>query len=368
MTNASDMAFANAPCPMRAWLLKDFTGLDALHLSTEAAKPAPAAGEVLIRVRFAAINPADRFLAENLYPARPKLPHVLGRDGCGIIEEIGPLAPPEGSVEPGRAGAEDNRRKRAADSLSLRVGDRVAILRSEAGVERWGTFAEYVALPADYVVPIPQGWSEEQAAAAPLVYLTAHQALTQWGRPAAPETVLVTGVSGGVGIATLQLAKALGHRVIGLSRGTGKRARLLGLGADLVLDPTDAELKTRIKEFTGRKGVDLVVDNVGGELFNVLLDVMAYRGRISVVGALGGNVPSFNPAKLLFRRTRVGGVLVFDYERHEARQIWNEILALLQRTNATPVVDSIVPFEQLREAFARLAAGPFGKVVLAVGR
>jgi NADPH2:quinone reductase len=327
---------------MRAWLLDDFIGLGALRLSDAAPRPQPGPLEVLIRIDYAALNPADRFLAENLYPAKPRLPHILGRDGSGVVEQVGPGA------------------------SRFRLGDKVAVLRSEAGVERPGTFAEYLAIHEDYVVPAPAGWTDHEAGAAPLVYLTAHQALTQWGRATGPETVLITGVSGGVGIATVHLAKAMGHRVIGLSRGERKRQRLAALGTDLVLDPADRDLKAKVKEFTARKGVDLVVDNVGGELFNVLLDMMAYRGRISVVGSLGGNVPSFNPAKLLFRRTRVGGVLVFDYQRDEARGIWNEVLSLMQRTGARPVIDSVFPFEQLKEAFAKLASGPMGKVLLDV--
>jgi len=325
---------------MRAWLLNDFTGLDALHVSESVPRPSPGPDEVLIRVHFAALNPADRFLAENLYPARPKLPHILGRDGGGVVEEIG-----AGVSQP-------------------RVGDRVVVLRSEAGVEKPGTFAEYLVVPAEYVVPKPAEWTEQEAAAAPLVYLTAHQALTQWGGPQKRETVLITGASGGVGVATLHLARALGHRTIALSRSEPKRAKLTNLGADLVLHPNDPELKARVKEFTERKGVDLVVDNVGGELFNTILDLMGYGGRISVVGGLDGPVPVFNTAKLLFRRTRVGGVLVFDYKAPQARAVWHEILDGMRRIGARPLVDSVFPFEKLKEAFARLASGPMGKVLL----
>jgi NADPH2:quinone reductase len=297
---------------------------------------------VVIRVKYAALNPADRFLAENLYPARPELPHILGRDGSGTIEEAG------------------------SGVTAWKKGDQVAILRGDAGVDRKGTFAEYVAVPEEVVVPIPAGWDLKQAAAGPLVYLTAFQALTQWGPLQTPATVMITGVSGGVGVAALHLAKAMGHRVIGLTRSKEKGEALAAMGADLLLHPDNDDVKARTKEFTQKKGVDLVVDNIAGELFNTVVDMLGYGGRISVIGMLGGPVPTFNTAKLLFRRARIGGVLVSDYQGEEARRVWDQVLALLRRINARPVVDSVFHMEQLQEAFAKLAGGPLGKVLLDV--
>lgn len=326
---------------MRAWLLDDFKGLDALRLSAEAPRQIASNEEVLVRVHFAALNPADRFLAENLYPARPPLPHILGRDGMGIVEAIGPGV------------------------TRRRVGDRVVLLRGDCGVNRWGTLAEYVVVPQDGTALVPNQWTPQQAAAAPLVYLTAHQALHQWG-PLAKATVLITGASGGVGVASIHLAKSLGHRVIGLSRGTAKRDQLFECGCDLVIDPADEQLKKKVKDFTTGRGVDLAIDNIAGPLFNTLLDVLGYGGRISVVGMLAGNVPSFSTAKLLFRRIRIGGVQVGDQTPQEAQRHWNDIVTLLTRDGKKPVVDSTFPFTDLRPAFDRLAVGPFGKVLIAV--
>lgn len=326
---------------MRAWLLDDFKGLDALRLSTDVPKPVPATEEILVRVHFAALNPADRFLAENLYPAKPPLPHVLGRDGMGVVEAVGPGV------------------------TRRRIGDRVVLLRGECGVNRWGTLADFVVVPQDGTALVPNQWSPQQAAAAPLVYLTAHQALHQWG-PLAQATVLITGASGGVGVASIHLAKSLGHRVIGLSRGTAKRDQLIELGCDLVIDPADDQLKKKIKDFTVGRGVDLAIDNIAGPLFNSLLDALGYGGRISVVGMLAGNVPSFSTAKLLFRRIRIGGVQVGDQTPQEAQRHWNDIVTVLTRDGKKPVVDSTFPFTDLRPAFDRLAQGPLGKVLVAV--
>jgi NADPH2:quinone reductase len=326
---------------MRAWLLDDFAGLNALRLADSHPRPAPAQGEVLVRVRYAALNPADRFLAENLYPARPRLPHILGRDGMGVVESVG-----EGVT-------------------AFTPGDRVALLRSEAGVSKPGAFAEFVVVAQELLAPAPSGWSDQQIAAAPLVYVTAYQALNQWG-PLKDMTVLITGVSGGVGLATLQLARTYGHKVIGTTRGIAKRQRLTELGVELLLDPADDDFRAKVKEFTAKKGVDLVVDSIAGPLFNVVLDTLAYGGRISVVGMLAGFVPDFNTARLLFKRTRIGGVLVTDYAAEESQRVWKEIVRRLDAAGQRPIVDSVFPFEELRGAFDKLAAGPFGKVLLDV--
>lgn len=325
---------------MKAWLLDDFKGLGCLRMA-EIETPAPGPGEVLIRLQFAALNPADRFLAENLYPARPKLPHILGRDGSGVVEAIG------------------------AGVNGVKPGDRVCILRGEAGVTQPGTFAEFVCVPEEAVVKVPANWSDEESAAGPLVFLTAHQALQQWG-PFEKGTVLITGISGGVGLASLQLAKTYGHRVIGTTRGNEKSARLKEFGADLLVDPSDPELRAKVKEFTAKKGVDLIIDNVAGELFNVLMDTLAYGGRVSVVGMLAGAVPNFNTAKLLFKRARIGGVLVADYKGDQARTYWADIVKRLDAARQRPVVDSAFPFAKLLQAFDRLAQGPLGKVLLSI--
>src|SRR4051812_20804661 len=141
---------------MNAWLLKGFGGLKDLSLGhVDDIDPGP--GEVVLHLRYAALNPADRYLAEGQYPGKPPFPHILGRDGIGTVVEVGD----------GVTGIKD--------------GDVRVVLRSEIGVMRWGTFAEYVAVPVESLAELPPEWSEQQGAAAPLVYLTAYQALTQWG-------------------------------------------------------------------------------------------------------------------------------------------------------------------------------------------
>jgi NADPH2:quinone reductase len=176
--------------------------------------------------------------------------------------------------------------------------------------------------------------------------------------------VLVSGASGGVGVASTQLGVAMGHTVIGLSRGQEKHATLKSLGMALVLDPADPKWRKTLAEFLGNRKVDLAIDSVGGALFPHLIATLGDRGRISVVGRLAGEVPQFNTATLFFRRLRIGGVAVGAYTNQESHQAWNASLELLNKTGARPLIDHVFPFDQLPAAFARLAQGPMGKVLI----
>lgn len=328
---------------MRAWLMDSWEGVETLRLA-EVADPQPGQADVLLKMRVAALNPADAFLARGMYPANPPLPHVLGRDGVGDVVAVGP------GVE------------------NLRVGETVGILRCDVGVETWGTLAEQVVVPVESVTRVPHGWSLEEMAGAPLVFLTAWQALTQWDDPPAPpptgSVLVVTGASGGVGVASVLLGKSMALNVVALSRSEEKGARLKTLGADLVFDPADRNLVKAVKAAISPKGVDLVVDSVGSTLLNHVIAMLGYGGRISVVGRSGGIVPEFNTASLLFRRIRIGGVSVGDYSAQAAHAAWKDIVERLHAMGRRPQVDSIVPFEDVKRGFARLAQGPMGKVLV----
>src|SRR5262245_21463757 len=329
---------------MRAWLLDSYDGVDRLRLG-DAPDPRPGPGEVLLKVRFAALNPADAFLAQGQYPAQPPLPHILGRDAVGEVLEAG-------------AGVD-----------KIRVGDTVGILRCDVGVTVPGTLAEETVVPAESLSPVPQGWTLEEMAGAPLTFLTAWQALTQWSDPPGPpregSVVLVTGASGGVGVATVLLAKSMGLVVTALSRSERKGEKLKELGADFVFNPGDPNLIKQFKAAAPRP-VDIAVDNVAGPLFHQVIAMMAYGGRISVVGRSGGVVPDFNTGTLFFRRLRVGGVAVGDYSAAQAQEAWQQILAKLAAIGRKPVVGHVLAFEDVPAAFRRLAEGPMGKVVVKV--
>jgi NADPH:quinone reductase len=330
---------------MRAWLMESYDGVDKLRLADVPA-PAPGPGEALVAVHFAALNPADAFLSAGQYPARPQFPHVLGRDAAGTVLAVGPGV------------------------TSVSVGQAVGILRCEAGVNTWGTLAEQTVVPAASLAPVPTGWSEQEMAAAPLVFLTAWQALTQWTEPAAPpapaSVLLVTGASGGVGVASVLLGKSMGLTVVALSRSAEKQARLRELGADFVFDPADPKLAKAILTALNPRRVDLVVDSVGGLGFAQAIAVLGNGGRISVVGRSAGPVSEFNTATLFFRRNRIGGVSVGTYTPEAAQEIWRQIVARLDTAGRRPVIDRAFDFEDAKAAFARLAQGPMGKVLVRI--
>ena len=179
--------------------------------------------------------------------------------------------------------------------------------------------------------------------------------------------MLVTGASGGVGVSSVQLAKAMGHTVVALSRSEEKQGKLRELGADHTLDPSDPTWPRRLKQMLGDRRVDLAIDNIGGELFPQVIETLGMNGRVSVVGRLAGPVPEFNTATLFFRRLKIGGVAVYSYKPRESREAWRNIVDLMNRTGARPPVDSVFAFDDLPAAFDRLKAGPMGKVLLRVG-
>jgi NADPH2:quinone reductase len=218
------------------------------------------------------------------------------------------------------------------------------------------------------LIEVPAGWTAEEASGAALVYVTAYQALTQWEDIPGDAVVLISGASGGVGIAAFELAAAMGFKAIGLSRDGEKRKRLESLGLALALDPADSGWRSALGTFLGKRKVDLAVDSVGGALFPELIATLGNRGRVSVVGRLAGDTPRFNTATLLFRRIRIGGVAVGAYTAAESRTVWTRIVELLNRTGARPLVDAVFDFEDLPGAFARLAAGPMGKVLVRAPR
>lgn len=351
---------------MQAWQINKLGSISNLH-RVEVPVPQPKAGQVVMDVLLAGLNPADRYLAEGQYPARPAMPHTLGRDAVGRIVRVGD------------------------DVTTWRPGELALILRGPVGVEIAGTFAEQVAVPVNCLVPVPAGWSMEESAGASLVYMTAWQAITQWGNLNAPTdiysapaddgpdllrnknsaempaVVLVTGASGGVGVAAVQLASAMGYTVAALSRSNVKRARLSNMGAEITLDPADTQWRKQLQAALNGRKVDLVVDNIGGEQFSDILTVMGAWGKISVVGRLAGPVPQFNTASLFFRRLRIGGVAVGDYTPRQAQGVWQKVLQTLALKKQKPLVDKIFDFTDLPAAFDRLAAGPMGKVLLRVG-
>jgi NADPH2:quinone reductase len=306
-----------------------------LHNSAweEVPTPTAGAGEALVELQFASLNPADNFQIHGRYPGGPEPPFIAGRDGAGAVVSGG--AYPSGTPV-----------------LVLQANNRNLVN---------GTFAERQRFPVDVVAPLPEGWSFAEGAAAPLVYLTAWQALAG-GVGIGSGTVVVA--SGGVGVAAVHLARALGAIVVALSRSPKKRDRLLEIGAHHAFDPEHSQIKKTVFDAVGKKGVDVVVETVGGALLGIAVHLLAPRGRVAVLGVLGGNEGTVPIPSLMFKRATIEGILVSTYTPAEAQAAWAGIVATLAKANARPIVDSIFTPPNIKEAFARLAEGPFGKVVL----
>jgi NADPH2:quinone reductase len=301
--------------------------------------PEPTAGvnDVVVEVRAAALVFPDVLKTQGRYQERPELPFVLGSECAGLVRS----APP---------------------ASGLRAGDRVTAFVSE------GAFAEVVAVDAAGVFPLPAGVSFAQGACLPVNYLTAHAALVHRGRLAAGETVLVHGAAGGVGTASVQLAKALGARVIGVVSDDARAAVARAAGADeaVLVDG----FRSAVDELTGGLGVDVVVDPVGGDRFTDSLRCLAVEGRLLVVGFTAGSIPTVKVNRLLLTNTDVIGVgwtKLIDRPGFLARQ-WAELRPHLASGALAPVVSATFGLDRAAEALALLQdRRATGKVVLTVG-
>jgi NADPH2:quinone reductase len=289
-------------------------------------------------VHAAGVGFVDLLLTRGEYQIKPELPFVPGLEVAGVVADD--------------AGGE-----------GPAPGTRVA------AIVAFGGFAELAAAPAELVFPIPDELDFDAAAALLINYQTAHLALVRRGRMAPGETVLVHGAAGGVGTASVQLAKALGARVLGVAGGARKLEAVRAAGADEALDAGDDWVEA-VRQLTTGRGADIVVDPVGGDRFNQSLRCMAPEGRLLVVGFASGTIPQLSVNRLLLRHLDVvgvnfGGLLPFDeqFARHAAQ----ELFALVRDGRLAPLVGSRHPLAEGAQALRELEAREsIGKPVLVV--
>lgn len=325
---------------MRAWRFHESGDIESLRLDT-VPDPEPGPGEALIKITYAALNPADRYLILGQYPRSAPPPFTVGRDACGEVV-------------------------RASEGSRFKAGDAVVLLRSDIGISEPGTLAEWVAIPEDCLAPLPPDWSAEEGAAGPLVLLTAWQALVDRGDLQAGETVLITGASGGVGTAAIPLAKGLGAKVVALSGSEAKWEALRNLGADIVIDSQLDGLEKRVKEALAGDKVQMVVENLGGPYLEKCARIAALNGRIMVIGLLAGLAAEITVGLLIHKCLRIQGLSVSSYSNESAQAAWTGIVDTLAKSGKRPPIDAIFSFDEVPAAFARLAQGPLGKVVVRV--
>jgi NADPH:quinone reductase-like Zn-dependent oxidoreductase len=304
--------------------------------------PEPGPGEVLVRVKASALNHLDVWIRKGL-PSVPK-PRILGADGAGVVEALG-----EGvnGFEPGQP---------VVINPGVEAPDGSIHVIGEHGD---GTNAELIAVPATNVYPIPDGLSFEEAAAFPLVFETAYRMLVTRANLQPGEWVLLWGIGSGVSTAGLAIAKALGANTIVTSSSHEKLARARELGADVAVD--NADVKDAVKQATGGRGADVVVDHVGEATWRTSLDVAAREGRIAVCGATSGPNPPAALHRVWWKQLTILGSTMGRKADFEGAY------ALIADGRARPVVDEVLPLSEIRAAHERLEAGDqLGKIVLTV--
>jgi NADPH2:quinone reductase len=318
---------------MRAIVVRQFGGSEVMKLE-EISTPTPGPGLVLVRVHAAGVNPADAYTRSGTYAVKPNLPYTPGYDGAGIVEAVG------------------------ENVTSVKSGDRVYVGRSVTG-----TYAEYALALESQVDRLPQNISFAQGAGVHVPYGTAFHAYLHHARARPSETVLVHGASGGVGIAAVQIARAMGLQVFGTA-GTQKGLELVEReGAHEVFDHTQPDYRDAILKATNGKGVDIILEMLANVNLGHDLKLIAQNGRIVVIGSRGE--VTVTPRDLMARRGAVHAFTLWAITESEARQVHAAIEAGLENGTLRPVVGKELPLKDAPKAHDDvMAPGAFGKVVL----
>jgi len=339
---------------MRAAIFQEHGGPEQLRIE-EVPRPEPGPGEVLVEVRAAAMNHLDLWVRRGL-PIEITMPHIGGSDVAGVIAEVGS----------GVTGVTVGERVVVNPSLwcgrcrwCIRGEESLCVHYRILGEHTNGGFAEFVAVPATNVYPLPESISFEAAAALPVSYQTAWRALITRAALRAGEDVLVLGASGGTAIATIQIAKLAGARVFAVTSGAESVARVRELGADLVYDRTEVDFSREVYRDTGKQGVDVVVEGIGEATWTPSLRALAPNGRLVNYGATTGSKVVSDLRLIFWKQLQIIGTTMASRSEFEA------MLRVALRGEIRPVIDVVLPLDQVREAHERLEAGDqFGKIVL----
>ncbi|MFN3048138.1 MULTISPECIES: NADPH:quinone oxidoreductase family protein [Pseudomonas] len=293
----------------------------------EVASPLPKKNEILLDVQAAGVNFPDTLIIEGKYQFQPPLPFSPGGEAAGVVAAVGE-----------KAGA-------------FKVGDRVMALTG------WGAFAEQVAVPFYNVLPIPASMDFTTAATFGMTYGTSMHALRQRGQLQAGETLLVLGASGGVGLAAVEIGKAMGARVIAAASSAEKLAVAKAAGADELIDYSQANLREEIKRLTGGQGVDVIYDPVGGELFEQAVRGLAWNGRLLVVGFASGSIPQLAANLVLLKGAAVLGVFWGAFAQRQPEDNaanFHQLFAWHAEGKLKPLVSQTYPLEEAGAAIEKL--------------
>jgi NADPH2:quinone reductase len=325
---------------MRALICKELGPTENLVIKQKP-DPVASAGELLVKVKAAGINFPDILVIKGLYQVKLEPPFIPGNEASGVVCEVG-----EGVSR-------------------FKPGDHVMIMPEGTA------FAELCAVPQNRVIPMPPGLDFEQAAGFTITYGTSYHAFKQSAKIQAGDTVLILGAAGGVGITAVEIAKALGARVIAAASSDEKLEFARTAGADETINYSREPLRDRCKTLTDGKGVDIVYDPVGGELAQQALRALAWQGRYLVIGFACGDIPSFPANIALLKEASIIGVWWGTWAQRNPRdsiQNMAELAAMVAEGKLIPRVTESYPLDQFSEAFASLEnRRARGKVILTMG-
>ena len=320
--------------------------------------PEPGPGEALIRIRAATLNRVDLYMRDSGAGITHELPLIMGLDGAG---EVAALNDPGCGLSVGQQvvvhpGVSCNQCE------YCRSGDTAICARIKfLGEHRNGTLAEYVCLPARHVFPKPAHLDDAEAAALGVNHLTAWRMLFTKAQLRPWETVLIFGIGGGVSLAALQLIKQIGARAIVTSRDDGKLQRALEMGADHAINGTTEDISKRVMELTGKRGVDVVFENVGQAVWPHALRSLARGGRLVLCGATSGDAPSADLRRLFVRQLQIFGSSLGSLEEYR------QLLAFVENTGLRPVIDREFGMQDIHSALNYLESGQqFGKIAVRI--
>ncbi|SFI18894.1 NADPH2:quinone reductase [Pseudomonas guineae] len=324
---------------MKAVLCKAFGPAETLVLE-EIASPEAKKNEVLLEVHAAGVNFPDTLIIEGKYQFKPPFPFSPGGEASGVVKAVG-------------------------EKVShLKVGDRVMALTG------WGSFAEEVAVPGYNVMPVPASMDFASAAAFGMTYGTSMHALKQRANLQQGETLLVLGASGGVGLAAVEIGKAMGAKVIAAASSPEKLEVAKAAGADELINYSESNLKEEVKRLTGGQGADVIYDPVGGDLFDAAIRSIAWNGRLLVVGFASGRIPELPVNLTLLKGAAVVGVFWGAFAQRQPQDNaanFQQLFAWHAEGKLKPLVSQTFPLTQAADAINMLGQRKaVGKVVVKV--
>lgn len=343
---------------MKAAAIQEHGGVDKITV-LEMDDPKPGRDEVLVDVRAAALNHLDLWVRQGHRALKLAMPHILGSDAAGVVAEVGEDVR---GVDMGAEIVIDPGLSCGVCEFCLRGEQSECVSYGIVGMNRAGTFAERVAVPARCIHAKPSHLSWEEAAALPLAYMTAWRMLLGRAKVIPGETVLIHGIGGGVALAALQLCAHLGAKTIVTSSSDDKLERAGALGAKHAINYKSTEdVAKAVLDRTDGRGADIAFDTVGSATWGVNFDALRRGGRIVICGVTSGRKAETNLQQLYWKQLTAMGSTMGSHEE------FRQLLAFVETAGLEPVIDSVHPLADAAQAAARMEAGEqFGKIVLRI--